>query len=138
MVLHSATLAKPPPPQALDQTAATGTTRNKYEEPSYMRHIREASNKFKNTPVPTSTGTMLVSGTMVSGTGVGPLTPADFRDLYRTQRKIETTQLEPLTKDDIKATLAILEKAQAAERAQLDATYEATKKMMQLQLEKKQ
>lgn len=144
MVLHSATLAKPPPPAALNEqgTSRSGT---KYEEPSYMRHMREASNKFKN-PTATggggggvggasTTGTMLVSGAPSSSSS--HVTPNDFRDLYRTQRKFEASQLDQLSKEDLKATIAALEKAHLAEKSALEAAYDNTKNLLKSVLDKK-
>jgi serine/threonine protein kinase len=142
MVLHSATLAKPPPPAALDP--ANGG-RGKYEEPSYMRHMREASNKFKNAPAATATGTMLVAASAPTPAAAPaavtvappPVTPADFRDIYRTARKFEASQLDSLTREDLKATIAALDKAHSVEKHQMEAAYEETKKMLKRTLEKK-
>jgi hypothetical protein len=139
MVLHKATLAKPPAPGALkagdkegaDGSKPSGTTiRGKYEEPSYMRHIREASNKFKNTQPGPSSGTMLVSG-------ASSVSPADFRDLYRTAKKFEASQVDSLTKEEIKATLAAIDKAHQAEKAQMEQTYDETKKLLKASLDRK-
>lgn len=138
MVLHKATLAKPPPPGALAGEKTGTTIRGKYEEPSYMRHIREASNKFKNTqPGAAATGTMLVSGAGGAAAASSGVTPSDFRDLYRTAKKFEPAQVDSLTKDEIKATLAALDKAHQAEKQQMEQTYDETKKMLKASLEKK-
>lgn len=143
MVLHSATLAKPPPPAALNEQ---GTSRSgaKYEEPSYMRHMREASSKFKSSTASgaSATGTMLVAGApptnaAAAASSSSHVTPSDFRDLYRTQRKFEASQLDQLSKEDLKATIAALEKAHLAEKSALEAAYDNTKNLLKSVLDKK-
>lgn len=133
MVLHSSTLAKPPTQAALD-----GGARAKYEEPSYMRHMREASNnKFKSSAA-SSTGTMLVGGAPVPAAAAAPsVMPSDVRDLYRTSRRFDATQLDTLSMTDLKATLVALDKAHAVEKAQMEQAYEETKKLLKNSLEKK-
>jgi len=161
MVLHG-TIAKPPSATSSLHEGMAGVSvsggaaaRAKYEEPSYMRHIREASNKFKNAPVgsvATASGTMVLGATTIPPSAghaaasaasvplpvpTPRLTPSDFLNLYRTSRRFDPTQLESLNAAELKAALTGLEAAHQAEKKSMEQTYEETKKMLKQTMEKR-
>lgn len=159
MVLHATTPNNAGSKGAADAASTSagagagvgGGARAKYEEPSYMRHIREASSKYgakSGTGTGTGagsasqTGTMLSAGVSASAAAAAapaPVTAADFREpLYRAQRRYDAAQLEPLSVADLKASIALLEKGLSAEKSQLEALYSEQKKQLKLAIEKKE
>ena len=163
MVLHATTPNNAGSSKAAADAAAAasagagvgGAARAKYEEPSYMRHIREASSKYgaksgtgMGSGTATASGSASQTGTMLSAAGgsaaaaapaPAPVTAADFREpLYRSQRRYDAGQLESLSVADLKASIAQLEKGLSAEKSQLEALYSEQKKQLKLAIEKKE
>jgi len=157
MLLHSSPSAagapagkKPPVPAALEAASGTGTAggaRAKYEEPSYMRHIREASSKFGKGATGAAgaaggsqTGTMVtpLPAAAAAAAAPAPLTPGDFRDLYRSGRRFTPEALEVLTAAELKQAISGLDKAQSAEKSAVEQTYSEQKKQLKQALEKKE
>jgi hypothetical protein len=148
---------KPPVPSAIEQGGSSGNTgtaggnRAKYEEPSYMRHIREASSKFGKgataTPGGAGGGGGSNAGTMNAAAATtnvapaapaspAPLTPNDFREIYRTSRRFDGSQIEPLSVLEVKQALSVLEKSLSTEKSALETMYSEQKKQLKQALEK--
>ena len=168
MVLHSTSSTaqpskgKPPAPSALNDASkpavAGAVPRPGYEEPSYMRHIREASSKYGGKAGGGSqTGTMVVpppghavgsssSSAAAAAPAVAATPPppqpvtssSEFKDLYKHQLRFTPAQLDGLSLADLKASISQLEKSMSAEKAAMEAMYSEQKKQLKQMMEKKE
>jgi len=161
MVMHKHAPAPPPvvagsPDHHASSAAATSgnvPTRGKYEEPSYMKHMREASNKFKNSATPataaaaaaasassnsnSSSAATAIPATSNNSAASLPPTSAELHTLYRSSRRLTVQQLESMSVADLQHALKDLDAGHAAEKSALDAAYDEARKTIKERIKSK-